>query len=216
MDTDLTKQSGFEDHSSKLPIDDGNRELLANTIEQEWRHLLSGIRVYVRKFDLATDAAAVDATARDILQDTVATALANSNKYDPRRLPLPWLLGIAINHVRHRRRVGRRVVAIVDAQLPGKNAGEDPRPLSTDEMFDRLQHACIDSGANRVTAEELLSLVDEDDRQTLRLAFIEGFRGKFLAARLGISEGAAWARTSRALSRLRRNYFESEEKGKKD
>ena len=84
-------------------------------------------------------------------------------------------------------------------------------------MFDLLQYAGTNSGAKRSTADELLSLVDEDHRRLLRLAFIEGLRGKSLAARMGISEGAAWARTSRSLSRLRRAYFESEEeKGKRD
>ena len=58
-------------------------------IEQEWQRLLTGIRIYVRKFGLAGDASTADTVARDILQDTVVTALAQSSNYDPQRLALP-------------------------------------------------------------------------------------------------------------------------------
>jgi RNA polymerase sigma factor (sigma-70 family) len=217
MDNDPTTQGSQRSDSTEPILHEQNRELLGTVIEQEWQNLLPGIRIYVKRFDLADDFSSIDAMAREVLQDTVATALARNSNYDRQRLPLPWLLGIAINHIRHRCRARGRVVAIHDVQLPGKNADNNSRSLSSDEMFDLLQYANTKSGTNRITVDELLSLVDEDDQQVLRLAFIEGLRGKDLAARMGIGEGAAWARTSRSLSRLRRAYFESEEeKGKKD
>lgn len=189
-------------------------------IEQEWQRLLTGIRIYVRKFGLAGDASTTDTVARDILQDTVVTALAQSSNYDPDRLALPWLLGVAINHIRHRRRalgVESRVLPVADVRLTSSGEG-DSRSLSTDEIFDLLtQRATADRRPNQLTAVEILSLVNEADRQILQLAFIEGLRGKALAAQLGISEGAAWARTSRAITRLREAYFRTaEEKGKKN
>ena len=197
-----------------------NREVLMMAIEQKWQQLLTGIRIYVSKFGLAADGSTIDAVARDILQDTVVTALAQSSNYDPQRPTLPWLLGVAINHIRHRRRalgVESRVVPVADLRLCSSGEG-DSRSLSTDEILDLLtQWANAGYRPNQLTVNEILSLVNEDDRQILQLAFIEGLRGKALAARLGIGEGAAWARTSRAIARLREAYFETaEEKGKKN
>lgn len=197
-----------------------NLELLMMGIEQEWQQLLTGIRIYVSRFGLAADASTVDTVARDILQDTVVTALGQSGNYDPQRLALPWLLGVAINHIRHRRRalgIESRVVPVADLRLSSSREG-DSRSLSTDEIFDLLtQRANARYRPNQLTVNEILSLVNEDDRQILQLAFMEGLRGKDLAAKLGISEGAAWTRTSRALGRLREAYFETaQEKGKKN
>jgi DNA-directed RNA polymerase specialized sigma24 family protein len=194
-----------------------NQDVLRTAIEREWQNLLTGIRIYVSRFGLATDSATLEDTAREILHDTVATGLAKSAKYNNRLEPLPWLLGIAINHIRHRRRavgINSRVVGIADVRLPSDTTLTH---LSSDEMFDLLMRsASANSRSNQLSANELLSLVKEEDRKILHLAFVEGLRGNALAAHLGISEGAALTRTSRAIARLREAYFEaSEETGKK-
>lgn len=49
----------------------------------------------------------------------------------------------------------------------------------------------------------LLSLVSEQDRQILQLAFLEDFDRESLAHRLGTSNGAARMRLHRALNNLR-------------
>lgn len=160
--------------------------------------MLTGIRIYVSRFGLAADAPTVDTVAREILQETVVTALGQSGNYDPQRLALPWLLGVAINHIRHRRRalvIESRVVPAADLRL-SSSGEENNRSLSTDEIFDLLtQRANARYRPNQPRVNEILSLVNEDDRQILQLAFIEGFRGEDLAAKLGISEGAACVRT---------------------
>jgi DNA-directed RNA polymerase specialized sigma24 family protein len=58
--------------------------------------------------------------------------------------------------------------------------------------------------------DELLSLVSDKDQEVLRLAAIDGLRGKSLANRLQISEGAAYTRLNRALTRLAQAYSRSE------
>lgn len=197
-----------------------NRDVLRTAIEREWPHLLTGVRIFVSRFGLVTRGATLEDTAREILHDTIATALAKSAKYNNQQEPLPWLLGIAINHIRHRRRAVRinsGVVAIADVRLPSMTPDTGSTRLSSDEMFDLLMRsASANFRSNRLNANELLLLVKEEDRKILHLAFIEGLRGKALAAHLGISEGAALTRTSRAIARLREAYFEaSEETGKK-
>ena len=197
-----------------------NQDVLRTAIEREWPHLLTGVRIFVSRFGLVTDGVTLEDTAREILHDTIATGLAKSAKYNNQKEPLPWLLGIAINHIRHRRRavgINSRVVAIADVRLPSRTPDTGLTRLSSDEMFDLLMRAAsVNFRASQLNANELLSLVKEDDRKILHLAFIEGLRGKALAAHLGISEGAAITRTSRAIARLREAYFEaSEETGKK-
>ena len=57
--------------------------------------------------------------------------------------------------------------------------------------------------------EYLLSLVKESDRLVLQLAFINDLKGKDLAAALGISEGSAYTRKHRALTRLKKAYIQA-------
>ena len=66
------------------------------------------------------------------------------------------------------------------------------------------------STAGQTTFDDLLTLVSDNDQRVLRLAFEGNLRGQSLAAELGISEGAAWARLSRAIKRLREAYAQSE------
>jgi RNA polymerase sigma factor (sigma-70 family) len=215
----LTSQEEQATNSSPAGYNQ-NQDVLRNAIEREWPHLLTAVRIFVSRFGLVTDGATLEDTAREILHETIATGLAKSAKYNNQKEPLPWLLGIAINHIRHRRRavgINSRVVAIADVRLPSRTPDTGSTHLSSDEMFDLLMRsASANFRSNRLNANELLSLVKEEDRKILHLAFIEGLRGKALAAHLGISEGAALTRTSRAIARLREAYFEaSEETGKK-
>jgi RNA polymerase sigma factor (sigma-70 family) len=215
----LTSQEEQATNSSPARYNQ-NQDVLRTAIEREWPHLLTGIRIYVSRFGLVTDGSTLEDTAREILHETIATGLTKSAKYNNQKEPLPWLLGIAINHIRHRRRtvgVNSRVVAIANVKLPSRAADKGSTHLSSDEMFDLLTRSANPGfRANQLNAKELLSLVNEEDRKILNLAFIEGLRGKALAAELGISEGAAWARTSRAIARLREAYFDGSKKtGKK-
>src|SRR5947209_8150825 len=78
-----------------------SRERLHAAIEEHWPDLLTGIQIYVRKFGLSRDPAADDSLARDILQDAILAALQSADKFDSTRPVRPWLLGIALNCLRH-------------------------------------------------------------------------------------------------------------------
>ncbi len=214
----MSDQDG-EGTSSLEPRDRAlRRGVLEDAIEQGWQDLLTGIRIYVRKFGLVSDAPTVDVLAREILQDTVVTALQRADNYDPERPARPWLLGISINHIRRRVRVRAaesNVVLVDDTKLSREHAGKDSKGPTADEMFDLLLRSSRNFRPGQLTLDELLSLVGETDREVLRLVFIEGLRGKSLAAELGVSEGAAWARTSRAIAKFRKAYLHSEQTGQK-
>lgn len=200
---------------SVLPgVGSDRRQVLVEAIERHWLDLLRGIQVYVFRFGLARDRASIDDLASEVLQDTVVTALDRYENYDPDRPTRPWLLGIAINHLRHRIR-GRdyedtHCVLVADSpQIHRISQQEDPGVLSEAEMFDLLcSPAETTAPGMQVTISELLSLVEVNDQEVLRLAFVEGLRGRALADRLGVSEGAAYTRQSRAVARLRKVYLQ--------
>lgn len=190
------------------------REQLVRAIEEYWTELLRGIRIYVFRFGLATDRVLADDLSMEVLQDTIVTALHRHQNYDPSRPARSWLLGVAINHLRHRRRSRiyedtHRTLVADSPQVHRVSQQEGSGALSEAEMFDLLCAPTETTGpGEQVTMDELLSLVEGNDREVLRLAFVEGYRGKALAERLCISEGAAYTRQSRAIARLRRAYMQ--------
>lgn len=192
-------------------------QLLGEAIEQHWSDLLVGIRVYIKRFGLAEDRSSVEKLSQEILQDTVATALQRAGNYDPSRPAHPWLLGVAINHIRRWRRTRgyerRHITPVADTpQIRKLTQQLDSEMLTEDEMIDWLYYHGQQLGtAGQITFNDLLSLVSDSDQEVLRLAFEGNLRGKSLAAELGISEGAAWARLSRAIKRLREAYAQSEQ-----
>lgn len=193
------------------------RQLLTEAIERHWPTLLAGIQVYVKRFGLAEDRPVIEELSREILQDTVVTALQKAGNYNPARQAYPWLLGIALNHIRRLRRTQgyerRHITPVADMpQIRRATQQSDSGMLSEDEMFDLLYESTAPANSySQPMLDELLSLVGHSDQEVLKLAFVDGLRGKSLAAELGISEGAAWARLSRAIARLRKAYLQSEQ-----
>ncbi|MCA1633121.1 MAG: sigma-70 family RNA polymerase sigma factor [Acidobacteria bacterium] len=177
-------------------------------IEREQRELLNDIAFYLWDFGVATDREGVAATAREVLQETVATSLRILDKYDPSRPAGGWLRGIAVKVILHLLRTQsreRRRLTLVGDSEPIRRAvgGHKARELSEAEMFDLLSPPVGTLSARTPSGEELLALVGEDDREILWLRHFEGLDGKELAARLGTSEGAVYQRLSRARKHLR-------------
>jgi RNA polymerase sigma factor (sigma-70 family) len=190
------------------------QRLLNAAIEEGEQGLLAGIRVYLWKFKVCKDRAAMEAASKEVLQDTVKAALSSANNYDPDRPASAWLLGVAINQIRRLRRTQNydrlHIVPVGEILHPASLARQsDSDSLSDDTVFDLIRnsnrHPFAQSGPS---LEELLSGLTEDEKEVLKLAYIEGLRGKSLAARLGVSEGLAWARLSRARTRLRKLHSE--------
>ena len=121
----------------------------------------------------------------DLLQDTFLRIHRARHSYDASRPVLPWAYAIA-RHVflmdrRRRRRTREAPLPAVDAAIPSREragAGEEVR--------------------------QLLDQVDGERREALVLHHVWGFRFAEIAARLGVSEGAARVRVHRALAAIRR------------
>jgi DNA-directed RNA polymerase specialized sigma24 family protein len=86
--------------------------------------------------------------------------------------------------------------------------------ITEEGMIDFLAAQNSDSNTMQsrihLTFDELVSLVDSDDKRILKYAFIDNMKGEDLAAALRVSIGAANVRLSRAISRLRKAYLSSE------
>jgi RNA polymerase sigma factor (sigma-70 family) len=187
------------------------RGMLAEAAEEHEKELLAGVRLYIWRFGLARNHASIEGLTQEILQDAFVIALQKLAEYEEGRSPIPWLLGIALNVVRHRLRdkIQENQAYPISNNVPqmgpsAQSSGSSEEPAAEHEEDTLLEGLATD---------ELLSLVGENDRQVLRLAYVEGLGGTAVAARLGISEGAAYTRLSRATTRLRKAYHRANEQG---
>ena len=196
---------------SLIPKRTEKQQILCDAIEQNYQNLERTIQVYVSRivknfgntFDLNSDRNSIQTIATEILQNTVETVLNKSEEFDPSYPPIFWIKGIAVNKVRGWQRDRTRsskVVSIGKLASPQNN-------LSEDEFLGIVSKSSRSSAIKDSTMlEHLLSLVNERDRQVLELAFINDLNGKDLAAALGVSEGAAYTKKSRAIARLKKAY----------
>jgi RNA polymerase sigma factor (sigma-70 family) len=212
--------------SSGIPHDafDQNRGSLAKVIEENYTRLLGGIRALVWKMGISDNPSTVDMVAQEIFHETVVVALEKSDRYDPIKPAHSWLLGIAANKIKEYMRNTTyresKTPSVVNAHTSIQNKKRNmetsdlTQKLTEEEMLDFLLYHSSENplwqGRIHLSFDELISLVNEVDRLVLNLAFNKNLRGKDLAATLGISEGAAYVRLSRAISRVREAYLKSE------
>ncbi len=190
------------------------RQVLGEALDEHRRRLLGDIQDYVRKSGLASDRDLVKELAQDIFHDTAERAFKNAEKYDDRRPPVPWLRGIAVNVIRNRlaeKQRGNRPFPVTD-YIPRASSESHRRELESpteQEEFDALLGSDEEDTVSRLRVEELLSLVGERSRRVLRLALVEGLKGKALAAKLGIQAGSAPVALNRAKKQLREAYYKA-------
>jgi RNA polymerase sigma factor (sigma-70 family) len=209
-----SQSEGAPDPARDVDLEHRRRLLEAAAREHE-NELSAGVRVYIWRFGLARNHASVKELTQEILQNAFVVALQKLGEYEESRSPIPWLLGIALNVVRHRLRdeIQQSRAYPISDNVPQMGASAQSLGSSEESAFDPAAELEEDTLLEGVATDELLSLVGENDRQVLRLAYIEGLEGKALAARLGISEGAAYTRLSRAMTRLREAYHRANEPG---
>lgn len=197
------------------------REQLYGAIEEHLDHLKTGVQVLVARSGTAEGGEAINDVADEILAMTLETAIQIADRYDPSLSVYSWLLTIASNKLKdYRKKVAREYH---HADLIGNMP--DPQPqersesgrlwneLAEDEKLERMLSQ--KAGYKRLDdqlfgLEDLLSLVNENDRIVLQLVYVSEMSGQDLAAVLNITEAAALMRVSRARSRLYTAYCKSE------
>jgi RNA polymerase sigma-70 factor (ECF subfamily) len=179
---------------------------LRAAIEQEGPALRRGVELLILKMGLGSTRQEIANLADDITQETVLRALGKSATYDPARSAHAWLLGFAANVIREqmRRRQHERQRFVQPLAPTAANADEEVEARLTESLLDPRA-----DGTYRLI--ELLDLVGPADRQVLTLAYVDRLSGPALADALGVKEGAARVRLSRALARLAAAYRRAEQ-----
>jgi RNA polymerase sigma-70 factor (ECF subfamily) len=131
----------------------------------------------------------------DLVHATFLAAAKSASRYDGRSSCRPWLVGIAVQLLRRRRRSLGRLFALLSS-LRGMHArASDPRPA--------LQA--------RADAERALGRISEVKRITLLLAEVEGLSCAEIASALDVPIGTVWTRLHAARREIRRSLEEGQE-----
>jgi RNA polymerase sigma-70 factor (ECF subfamily) len=129
--------------------------------------------------------------AEDVTQETFLRAWYNLKRFDPTRPLKPWLLSIAANLARNRRRSAARYLAVLT-----RSFRVDPPTGSTVE-----EKSALGQEARQLwMAVRRLNL---DDQQVIYLRFFLELSTAEASQALDVAEGTVKSRLSRALVRLR-------------
>ena len=149
--------------------------------------------------------------AKEILHETVETALKKADKFDPNRSPRFWLLGIATKKIqrwqRQQTQQNERITPVAELPQARRIRQQNLEAISEEEILGILYESSNSCDAEML--EYLLSLVNDSYREILKLAFVDGLDGESLAAALGTTVGAAYTKKSRAIAQLRQAYAQS-------
>ena len=134
------------------------------------------------------------ADAEEAAQDAFVKAYRALGRFRPGEPFRPWLLAIAANEARNRRRsAGRRDALVLRAAGEGRSSGE---AASSPE-------AALLAGERRETLLAALGRMAERDRTVIACRYLLELSEAETAAALGVRPGTVKSRLSRALDRLR-------------
>jgi RNA polymerase sigma-70 factor (ECF subfamily) len=147
----------------------------------------------VRRFvaGATSDAEDVD----DLVQLTFLAAARSAGRYDGRLSCRPWLIGIAAQYVRRRRRAVARLFAVLSSATGARATNVDPGAM--------LQA--------RSDVERALSRISAPKRIAFLMAEVEGLTCPEIAQALHIPIGTVWTRLHAARRELRRMLDEGSE-----
>jgi RNA polymerase sigma-70 factor (ECF subfamily) len=130
--------------------------------------------------------------ADDAVQETFIRAYQNLSRFEGHSSLRTWLIGIAVNVCRNKRRKTwlHRVVLIEDYSLLEKT---QPASEGFAEAFSRKEEL-----------EQALSQLPDNYRLPLLLRYLEDLTGAEIAAALGWNESTVWSRIYEGCRRLRK------------
>jgi RNA polymerase sigma-70 factor (ECF subfamily) len=131
----------------------------------------------------------------DLVHATFLAAAKSASRYDGRPSCRPWLVGIAAQLLRRRRRSFQTLFTVLSSLRWIRATTTDPRPA--------LQA--------RAEVEQALRRVSEAKRITLLLAEVEGLSCAEIAGALGVPIGTVWTRLHSARREIRQALEEGNE-----
>jgi RNA polymerase sigma factor (sigma-70 family) len=134
-------------------------------------------------------------TAEDVVAETFVVAFTRRSAFDPSyACALPWLIGIATNLLRSRRRAERRHLTTDPGRME-RGGAADP---GLDETIERA-----DAAAARGAVMLAVKRLRPSERDAFLVHALVGLAGADLGVALGVSPSAASVRLHRARTRLR-------------
>jgi RNA polymerase sigma-70 factor (ECF subfamily) len=127
----------------------------------------------------------------DIVQETFLTATNAAGSFDGRPSGLPFLIGIAVQLIRRRKRTFARLRALYDAFGA---APTSPKPSPEDRLHQAKEEARLQVAIGQLSEEKRLVLV---------MVEYNGLTGVEVAGILGIPVGTIWRRLHEARAELR-------------
>lgn len=123
----------------------------------------------------------------DLLHQTFLAAAKSAGRYDGRSSCRPWLIGIAVQHLKRRRQSFARLFAVLRSLRDRRTTIVDPRSsLQAKSDIDRA-----------------LARLSEAKRITFLMAEVEGFSCAEIAETLNVPIGTVWTRLHAARRELR-------------
>ena len=123
----------------------------------------------------------------DLVHATFLAAAGSAARYDGRPCCRPWLIGIAVQHLRRRRQARGRFFGVLTALVGMRGPAVDAEPAL----------------AARGDIERALRLISEPKRMALLMAEVEEMTCPEIAAVLGVPIGTVWTRLHAARRELR-------------
>ena len=131
------------------------------------------------------------ADADDLVQETFLTASRAAGSFEASESAKPFLLGVAAQLARRRRRSFARLRAMLEssARVPS-----GPRPSPEDDAT-TSQHAAI--------VDEAIAALSDDHREIFLMVELAGVSGVDAAKALGVPAGTAWRKLHEARAEVR-------------
>lgn len=181
-------ETGF---STLSTVDDALIRRIADGDMEAFRQLYESASGSIYGFALSITKNAHD--AEDVLQDTFVTVHRSAAGYQPMGKPMAWLLTIARNH------------ALMRLRFSGKTTDYDGLQLQSDEALER-----IESVENRMLIQDLMTVLDAEERQIVMLHAASGLKNREIAALLELPLNTVLSKYHRAIKKLR---FKAKEEG---
>jgi RNA polymerase sigma-70 factor (ECF subfamily) len=131
------------------------------------------------------------ADAADLVQETFLTASRAAASFEPGAAAKPFLLGVAAQLVRRRRRSFARLRAMLEAFAHAPMA---PRATPEDDRATSEETVLLDTAVARLS---------HDHREVVLMVDLGGLSGVEAAKALGIPAGTVWRRLHEARALLR-------------
>jgi RNA polymerase sigma-70 factor (ECF subfamily) len=193
--------SEISDETLMLQVCEGSREALA-VLFRRYARLVRGVSLRVLR-----DASEAD----DLVQDVFLLVHRDCKAFDSSKAPARfWILQMAYRRAISRRRylTSRHFYTRLDLDDAASDLAD---PRTNANQLD----SSIDGSLKNGGLQKVFDALSENQRQTLRLFFIEGYTLNEIAAKLGQSRGNVKHHYFRGLDRLRKELFGSKLPGER-